>query len=57
MHLCVTSAELSGSVDTPTCNHFMSAKVFLYREQVGVYETHAQIASCNHGEFLCSVIP
>ena len=57
MHLLVTSAELSGSVDTTTCNHFMSAKVFLYREQFGVYETHAQIALCNHGEFLCSVIP
>ena len=37
VHLFVTSAELSGSVDTPTCNHFMSAKVFLYREQFDVY--------------------
>ena len=42
--LFVTSVELSGSVDTPTCNHFMSAKVFLYREQFDVYETDAQIA-------------
>ena len=57
MRLFETSAELSGSIDTTTCNHFMSAKVFLYRAQFGVYETHAQIALCNHGEFLCSVTP